>query len=111
MNLDLFQTGGGPVLTVLSKLTHLGTGATYTDQFVSRRKETQRQARVRNFSRVRIASSKQAEHISIDINRYLDVFDGVWAIREVVIVKLCVEFEFLQISTITTSGVALEALL
>jgi hypothetical protein len=37
----------------------------------------------------------------------LVVFDCFWVIRKVVIVGFCAEFDFLQNSTITTSGVAL----
>jgi hypothetical protein len=47
----------------------------------------------------------------ININRYLTADDCFWAIREMAMVEFCAEFDFLQNSTITTSGVAVEALL
>jgi hypothetical protein len=51
---------------------------------------------------VRIDSSKYAENISINLNRDFECF---WAIREVVMVELCSESDFLQNLTMTAFGV------
>jgi hypothetical protein len=51
------------------------------------------------------------QHADINIHRDLIVFDFLGAIREVGMVHFRAECDVIQNSTMTTSGVALEALL